>query len=209
MAKGKNELDVRAVTPVFRLSHPDLFKARAFGDQDPKYSITMLFPKDKKIVCTVPPTPTTEAHPITLEQLIQNAKISEFGSLENVPKKLHSPIRDGDAPEFHEEGEKEGYKGQYVIKATSRQDNKPTIVDSQMNPITEASVIYPGCYCKAYVYARVWEHKETGRKGVQFILDHIQKVKEGKPFGGKKSVEQVFSPISEDESGEDQEMDFS
>ena len=34
------------ISPKFRVSFPNVFKAVGFGTQEPKYSIQMLFPKD-------------------------------------------------------------------------------------------------------------------------------------------------------------------
>ena len=38
--------------------------------------------------------------------------------------------------------------------------------------------------------------RESGkRKGVGFMLDQVQKMGDGKSFGGKKPVDQVFGPV--------------
>lgn len=198
MAKKPINKDLvqRLITPVFRLSYPHLFKAQAPKPTDkPKYSITMLFPKGTDLMGQTLATDSEPSRPISLKDVIRNAKLQEFGAQENWPKNLLSPVNDGD-----EKAENEGYKGHWVIKATSNEESRPGIVDSDGVPITEASIIYPGCYCRAYVYARVWEY--MGKQGVQFILDHVQKMKDGKSFGGKKPVEQVFGPVS---AGDDEE----
>lgn len=211
MAKQNKELVCRMITPMFRLSHPHLFKAQAPKPGDKaKFSITMLFKRGTDLMGSTLASDDEPARPISLKDVIRNAKLVKYGAQENWPSDLESPVRNGDDPSFHKKGEKEGYKGHYVIKATSSEDQRPGVVDAQGIPITEASVIYPGCYCRAFVYARVWEHQQGGN-GVQFILDHVQKLKEGQSFGGKKPVEQVFGPVNagEDEAEEEtEEFDF-
>lgn len=209
MAKTVNkDLVQRMITPPFRLSHPHLFKPQAPKPTDkPKYSLTMLFAKGTDIIGHTLKTDSEPSRPIGLKEVIANAKTQEFGSKENWPKTLMSPVRDGDDEEFKG---KEGYAGHWVVKATSNEESCPGVVDSQGVPITRAAEIYPGCYCKAYIYARVWEY--MGKRGVQFIVDHVQKVKEGKSFGGKKPVEQVFGPLGtgddENTQEENQDHDF-
>ena len=209
MAKktGSKEYTCRMITPMFRLSHPHLFKAQAPKPTDkPKFSLTMLYPKGTDLMGQTLATESSPSQPISLKTVITNAKLQEFGAKENWPDKLQSPVRDGDDEEFKD---KEGYAGHWVIKATSNEDSRPGVVDAKGVPITEASVIYPGCYCRAYVYARVWEY--MGKQGVQFILDHVQMLKDGKSFGGKKPVEQVFGPVGDggsDEAEETEEHDF-
>lgn len=181
----------RIITPAFRVSYPHLFKAQApKGTAKLKFSITMLFPKEKAIVGL---SPTNE--PRKLQDVITNAKTIGWGPKEKWPKNLISPVADGDSPDF--EG-KDGYKDHWIIKASTGEDQRPSVVDRDMTPISEANDIYPGCYARAYILAYAWEF--MGKTGVSFILDHVQKLKDGKPFGGRKPIETVFSPVMDDES---------
>lgn len=191
----------RLITPEFRVSHPHVFKAQQVKPTDkPKFSITMLFPKDSDLTGQ-----SVDGQPRSLPAAIKNAKLAEFGSKENWPEDLQSPVTDGDSPKFKD---KPGYAGHWVIKATSSEDQRPGVVDSDGVPITEPNVLYPGCYARAYIYAYVWEY--MGRQGVGFILDHVQKLRDGKSFGGKKPVEQVFGPVSggAEEPSEEDDHDF-
>ncbi len=192
----------RIITPEFRVSYPHVFKAQAVKATDkPKFSITMLYPKDSDLMGSSP-----DGKPRSLKEVIKNAKLAQFGPKENWPDGLESPVIDGDNPKF---ADKDGYKGHWVIKATTSEDQRPSVVDVDMAPITEASELYPGSYARAYVYAYVWEY--MGKQGVGFILDHVQKLRDGKSFGGKKPVEQVFSPVSapdSDAGDEDDDQDF-
>ncbi len=189
----------RLITPEFRVSFPHIFKPSAIKPTDkPKYSITMLFPKNSDLMGT-----DVGGEPRSLKEVMRDAKIAQFGPKENWPKNLESPVVDGD-DEKH--AGKEGYKGHWVLKAVSNEDQKPGVVDAEGVPVTEASVLYPGCYARAYIYAYIWEY--MGKQGVGFILDHVQKLREGKSFGGKKPIEQVFGHAPAAAPSEDDEEDF-
>lgn len=201
----------RIITSEARLSYPHLFKAQApkAGDKL-KFSATFLFPKDKSLVGTSPPHPVTAVRtPRSLKDVMRNAKLAKFGPKENWPEDLESPVVDGDDPKFKD---KDGYKGHWVIKATTNEDQRPGVVDHNNVTITDPAELYPGCYVSAYVYAYVWEY--MGRQGVGFILDGVQKLRDGKSFGGKKPVEQVFAPHvqpddeADDSEDEDDDTDF-
>lgn len=198
----------RIITPEFRVSYPHVFKPQAPKPSDtPKFAITMLFPKDRELVGQSP-----DGNPRTIKEVMRNAKLAKFGPKENWPKGLLSPVNDGDSEEY---AEKLGYPGSWVIKATSSEDQRPTIVGpsadeyGKLIELTQPAELYPGCYARAYIFARVWEY--MGKQGVQFILDHVQKLRDGKPFGGKRPAEQVFSPVESvdaDTDSDDDDVDF-
>lgn len=184
----------RVLTPEFRVSYPHVFKAQAIKPTDkPKFSVTMLFPKNADLSA--------------LKEAMRQAKIAQFGPKENWPDDLESPVVDGDNPKH---ADKEGYKGHWVIKASTNEDQRPGVVDENVQPIVDQAKFYPGCYARAYIYAYVWEY--MGKQGVGFILDHVQKLRDGKSFGGKKPADQVFSPVGTGDSGDfeddTEEMDF-
>lgn len=169
----------RLVTEEFRVSYAHMFKAQGMKGGAPKFSVTALVPKDSNLK--------------PYQNAIRQAKINEFGPDKSTwPTDLESPVTDGDLPKY---ADKEGYKGHWVIKFSSNEDSKPGLVDENVKPIIDASRFYSGCYARAYVYARVWTHEDTNRQGIHFILDHVQKLRDGKSFSGKKAVESVFAPV--------------
>lgn len=177
----------RIITPVFRASYPHVFKAaQVNGKGEPKYSITMLFKKSQDISA--------------IRKAIKYAKIAKFGPDESDwPEELDNPIKDGDGKKFRD---KEGYKGHWVIKAISNEASKPGVVDVDPEvPLTSASDFYPGVFARAQVFARCWEF--SGKEGIHFILDHVQKVRDGKNLSGKKAASEVFTPITADEDEDD------
>lgn len=196
-AKSNVQDQQRILTPEFRVSFPHMFKPSSIRGSAPKYSVTMLFAKNSDIK--------------PLQAAIRAAKVAQFGpNKDQWPEDIESCVVDGDNPKF---ANREGYKGHWAIKAQSNEDQKPGLVDQNVQPILEQSKFYPGCHARAYVFARVWEF--GGKYGVHFILDHVQKTRDGKSFGGKKPVEQVFTPIASADEGFDaddgvdvDEMDF-
>jgi hypothetical protein len=188
----------RVVTPTFRVSFEHVFKAQSPKGEDKKqFSVTMLFPKD------------TDMGPIN--RAILYAKIGQYGEDKTKWPKIASPIKDGDHEKYKD---MEGYAGHYVIKAISPEDRPPQIVNQQLEDIIDQKEFYSGCYARANIYAFSWEYMK--KHGVSFNLNHVQKVKNGKPFTSRKNAKEVFSPLSagDDESitteveTETEELDF-
>lgn len=197
--QGNNDLVLRMITFEGRVCYPHLFKAaQVMGKGEAKYSMILSVPKDQELVGT-----DLDGNPITLKQLIRNAKIAAFGpDKKNWPEGMQSPVIDGDAPKY---AGKEGYEGCWLIKAASNEAARPGVVDAMVKPITDPAQFYPGCYARMQIFARVWEY--MGKQGVHFILDHVQKTRDGKSFGGKKAASEVFQPITSVAGAEDDEDD--
>ncbi len=192
--KKINRDKCRVLTPEFRVSYAHVWKPQAPKPGDKlKYSITMLFPKDSDLS--------------GVKEAMKQAKIASYGSKENWPDDLQSPVSDGDSPKY---ADKEGYKGHWVVKASSNEDQKPGVADENTDPIIDQSKFYSGCYARAYILATTWEY--MGKNGVMFILDGVQKMRDGKAFGGKKPLDQMFTPVnageSEDFNDESEDADF-
>lgn len=200
MEKKKTKISdkQRLLTPTFRVAFPNVFKPTAMKGGAPKYSVVMLFPKDSDLS--------------GLKAAMKEAKIQAFGKDKSRWPDMESCVKDGDLPSPQSKQIYEGFPGHWAIRATSNENSKPGVFDEQVNPITDASQFYPGCYAIAYCFAYVWEF--NGKHGVGFILDHLQKQRDGKAFGGKKPGAQVFKPVdtsvdeTEDTSDDDDEEDF-
>lgn len=178
----------RILTPEFRVSYPHIFKAQAMPgtNNPPKYSITMLFPKDTDLT--------------SLKAAMTNAKVARFGADSSKWPKVKSAVSDGDGEAGRSKKTNdplEGYAGHWVVKASTNEDQKPGLVDESVKAIIEPAKFYAGCYARAYIFAYVWEFpKGSGKFGMGFILDHVQKLRDGKSFAGKKPAEQVFDPVA-------------
>lgn len=87
-----------------------------------------------------------------------------------------------------------GYKGGVFI--TAKSTNKPGIVDADLQPITDPMDFYPGCLCRASVVPFAFDKK--GSKGVTFLLNNIQKLKDGTRLDGRKKAEDEFESVEDD-----------
>jgi len=183
----------RIVTPAFRVAFPNVFKPSGFRGGNLKYSLVMLFKKEQDLK--------------EIKKALKSAKIMEWGANpRNWPENIAMPITDGDSPKT---SAYDGFKGCWAIKASSSAEAKPSVVDYPgSNPIIDPSEFYPGCVARAQIFARVWEFPEkSGRFGIQFILDHVQKLKDAKPFGSKKAAKDVFAiEVDGDDEYEDVEV---
>ena len=164
------------VTPAFRLSFPAVFKRKKFDGEEGEgaYEITMLLPKEGS----------------DLKALKAGAsRVTKEKFPDGTPKKFRSPFRDGDDEEDFEDKEIDGKivpnraRGYWVVKAKSKIDPPPQVVDLSRRPITEESGdIYAGCWCRASVIPFAYDG--TRAKGVTFLLQNVQKLRDDEPFGG-------------------------
>jgi hypothetical protein len=163
------------ITGKFRVSFPYVFRpGKAMNPgAEPKYSLTMLFPKDADL---------------SKLKAAATAAATEKWGLDQTkwPKGLRNPFRDQSEKEF------EGYeKGCIFITATSKQ--RPGLVDAKLQDIIEEKDFYPGCYARASV--RAFAYDQTGNRGVSFGLQNVQKLADGEPLGGRTRPTDDFEPV--------------
>lgn len=173
----KTSIDQRkCLTPEFRASFPAIFKAKAFKDQEPKFSVTMLF--DKKTDLSV------------LKKAARFACEEKWGSDKNKwPKNLRMPFRDG-----AEKSDLEGYADCIMVNSNSK--NRPGVVNQKLDPIMEDdNQFYAGCYARASVIAFAYD--QMGNRGVSFSLQNVQKLRDGEPFSGRRKAEDEFSKVDD------------
>lgn len=190
MAKDKtNPLEV--MTPKFRVSFPEVFEAKAFEDQAPKFSIQMLFDKKEDLS--------------KLKNAVNLAIKNKWG--DNPPKGIVKPFKDGDEKDL------EGYEGKIVVGASSK--FKPQVIDQKAEEILAHNDFYAGCYARALISAYAWEHKKGNsvlKRGVSFNLTAVQKLADGESFVKRRDAAEIFGTVddgSEDESNyETDDFDF-
>lgn len=167
------------VTPKFRASYPNLFKARKneLNGKD-EYSVVALFPKGTDLT--------------SLQKAAMEALVKKWGhDKAKWPQNLRSPFRK------HEERMKEGklpdgYEvGGIFINLKSAQ--RPGVVDQNVQPILDETQFYAGCFAIASTNAFAYDHK--GNRGVAFGLGNVQKQGDGDPLGGRTRAEDDFQPI--------------
>lgn len=164
------------VTPVARVSFPNLFKARKGKDPNSKekYSVALLFKKDEDLNL--------------LKKAVAGVLTDKFGSdRDKWPKKLKLPFLDQGEQEY------EGYeKGCTFIRCLS--DQKPGVVNGRNQYIENESEVYPGCYGRATV--RAFYYDTNGNKGVSLGLQNFQKTGDGESLGGRMKAEDEFTPVA-------------
>jgi len=192
MPETKTKKPSIVITPEFRLSFPELFSPRAFRNQEPKYSVAMLFAKDADLA--------------PLKKAVQAAVKAKWGD--------HKPTFR--TPLFRDAGEKkyDGYEpGMTLVKATSK--FKPTLLDRNREEITDPTKLYAGCYARAFVSVFAGDYREEGQgpvlnSYVKLTLHGVQFIRDGEPFGNRLRIDDIpddLEPDEEDgnESGEDDE----
>ena len=168
---------IKGTTPEFRVSFPNVFKAKAFNNQEPKFNIVMLFDKDADIS--------------ELKKMANQAAKAKWG--DKIPSGIRSPFRDGNDKDY------DGYEDCTFIGATSKL--KPGLIDRKHQAILDESEFYAGCYARAVVTAFAYD--KAGNKGVSFGLQHVQKLRDGEAFSGRGKAEDAFDKIGGGENEED------
>ena len=141
----------------------------------PQFSISLLFKKSQDISA--------------LKAAAKEVRIAAFGP------KLNSSLKDPFRSADDMETPVPGYRGGVMITAKSK--NKPGIVDADLQPITDQLDFYPGCICKASVTPFAFDKK--GSKGVTFLLNNIQKIKDGTRLDGRKKAEEEFEAVGDED----------
>lgn len=175
----------KAMTPEFRVAFPSVFQARK-NDLNGKdeFSVVALFPKD------------ADLKPLHLAA--QAALVAKFGpDKKKWPTKMRSPFRDQGDRAKNENGKEvlpQGYeKG--LTYLTLRSQQKPGVVDKDVQEIIDTSEFYGGCWARASINAYAYDIK--GNRGVSFGLGNLQKVKDGDAFGNRTKPQDDFSPVAD------------
>ena len=178
----------KVITNKVRFSYVNIFRSRVFSeDQDAKYSICLLIPKEDK-ACLAKITKA-------VNEAIQEGIASKWGGKQ--PKNLHLPLRDGDEERADEAPE---YEGMMFLNANSK--TKPGIVDKDLNEILDPDEVYSGCWGRASI--NFFPYDNRGNRGVGVGLNNIQKLKDGERLGSARaSAESDFGDGFEDAEEDD------
>ncbi len=171
-------------TPKFRVSFPSVFEATQInGEGKAKFRITMLF--DEATFDEI-----EKQRWEAIKASIEPAAVKKFGKL---PPMLKEPFLKGNDMRSNETGKiYQGHENMTVLRTAS--EDKPGLVDHNVQPIIDQSEFYGGCYAIATINPYGWEY--MGKKGVSFGVGNIQKVGDGEHFGGKTKAEDDFGAIS-------------
>lgn len=182
MAKEKMDIEKKKCrTPEFRVSFPHVFEPHSFENQEPKFSIAMLFPKNTDLK--------------ELKRAAFNAATEKWGPKEKWPTNMRMPFRDGD-----EKADLMGYPGTIFVSASSKKSNQPQVIgnkkiDGRFPVLTSEAEFYAGCYARATLIAFAYD--KMGNKGVSFSLQNLQKLRDGEAFSGRKDAETEFDEVAD------------
>lgn len=170
---------IKCMTPVFRVSFPQLFEAKAMpGSEKKKYGVQCLF-----TVADIQKNPTEKKLWDAMKAAAQAVATEKWPK--QIPVNVQSPFRKGEEKEQFQ-----GY-GAGVIFISATTMTRPGIVGPDMTKLINPEDFYAGCYARATVNPYAWSY--MGKNGVSFGLQNIQKVREGEPFGNRTNAEDDFS----------------
>jgi|SRR5688572_5334613 len=174
-----------------RFSYCNVFTPKAMKPgQEPKYSVSILIPKNNKKLYAMFVAAATEAKNIGLVDKWKGKWTSNH----------KWPIRDGDV----DRPDDEAYAGHWFVNASCK--TKPAVVGR--NPkiaIIDSTEFFSGCY--GTVSVNFYPYNVDGGQGVACGLNNIQKIHDGKPLGGRANAEDEFTELPEEDSNDDSFMD--
>lgn len=167
------------LTGVFRASFAHVFVPYVAQEgSDPKYQITMLFPKSDLA--------TYQAIQAEINRVLQEGVQKVFGG--QMPARPELPVYDGDGVKKNGEPFSEECKGCWVVRASSK--TKPSVVDINVQPIIDPNAFYSGCYARATI--NFFAYNQKGNRGIGCGLNNIQKIADGEPLSGRTTAEEDF-----------------
>jgi hypothetical protein len=168
-----------------RWSYANVWDAKSINGGTPKFSVSLIVPKDDTVTVNKIKSAIQSAYEEGQSKLKGNGKTVPALSV------LKTPMRDGDL----ERPDDEAYANSYFINANSAE--APGIVDADRQPIIDRSEVYSGVYGRASI--NFYAFNSNGNKGIACGLNNLQKMKDGKPLGGKSRAEDDFATEAEDD----------
>lgn len=166
---------VKVLTGECRLSYCHLSEPRAAqAGADPKYSVTLLLPKQD--------TATKADIDQSIEAAITEGVTRTWGGQRPAMPKI--PLYDGDGARANGEPFGQECKGHWVINASSK--DKPQVVHvSNIRAELAPQDIYSGMYGRVTI--RFFTYSNAGNRGVGCALGNVMKTREGEALGGGKT----------------------
>lgn len=163
----------KVITGKVRFSYANVFEPKSINGSDPKYSVSLIIPKEDKVTID------------KIKAAIEVAKkegISKLGG--KIPANLKTPLRDGDI----DRPDDPAYADSYFVNANST--IRPGIVDANLQPIIDSTEFYSGCFGRASIV--FYAYNANGNKGIACGLQNLQKLEDGEPLGGRSRAEDDF-----------------
>lgn len=165
------------------LSFPHLFTPRAIEQgQEPKYSCSVLIPKNDPQVAQI-------------QQAIDTEKQNGFPS--GFPANGKLCLVDCALPKSNGEPNDPKLANYYELRATSGADQKPHVVDMNTQPVMDPGKVFAGAV--AWVAINTYSYNKPTSKGVTAGLNGVMLTGEEGALGrldNKPSAEQLFAGIA-------------
>ena len=168
-----------------RWSYANVWDAKSINGGTPKYSVSLIIPKSDTVTVNKIKAAIAAAYEEGQSKLKGNGKTVPALSV------LKTPLRDSDL----ERPDDPAYADAYFINANSA--TAPGIVNADRQPILERSEVYSGVYGRASI--NLYAFNSNGNKGIACGLNNLQKIRDGKPLGGKSRTEDDFATDDEDD----------
>ena len=163
----------KVITGKVRFSYANVFEPKSINGSEPKYSVSLIIPKEDKVTID------------KIKAAIEVAKkegLSKLGG--KIPANLKTPLRDGDI----DRPDDPAYADSYFVNANST--IRPGIVDANLQPIIDSTEFYSGCFGRASIV--FYAYNANGNKGIACGLQNLQKLEDGEPLGGRSRAEDDF-----------------
>ena len=162
-----------------RWSYVTVWEPKAINGGTPKYSISLIIPKDDK--------ETIDKVNAAILAAYKEGESKLKGNGRSVPPltAIKNPLRDGDV----ERPDDPAYANAYFINANSA--TPPGIVDANRQEIFDHSEVYSGVYGRASI--TFYAFNSNGNRGIACGLNNLQKLRDGEPLGGKASAASDFA----------------
>lgn len=175
----KNNRLTKVITGKVRFSYVNIFYPRASTfSKDSRYSLSLILDKEDK---------ETLSKIYAAMEAAKGEGKNLWGG--NIPENLIMPLKDGD---LNKEIRKE-YENKFYINTSSKQ--KPGVVDKKLTTITDASVVYSGCYGRVSLNFYPYEQGES--KGIGCALLNVQMLEQGESLGAHSRPEEDFGAFEE------------
>ena len=168
-----------------RWSYANVWEPKAINGGSPKYSVSLIIPKDDKV--------TVAKIKAAIEAAYKEGESKLKGNGRSVPPltAIKNPLRDGDL----ERPDDPAYANAYFVNANSA--TAPGIVDADRNEIITRSEVYSGVYGRASI--NFYAFNPNGNRGIACGLNNLQKFRDGEPLGGKASASSDFDTDDNDD----------
>jgi len=189
----------RVITPIARVSFPQVFTPRSFEDnpdQPKRFRVDLIFDSMETLK---EPYKGKKTQTVSIMQALTNAKKDQWGEDKNKWPVMQYPVIKKGNERVTDDGEPyDGYADKVFITAKCGEKYPPKVVGIDGRPLTEQE-FYGGCYARAVLVARPYYFGPNA--GVKMVLMQLMKTSDGEKFGMSGDV----FDYSEDNALEDDE----